>query len=1180
MPARVHAILVARSSANALTRVQRTLDALSAQTLPPAAVTIVMRGSTAPLRGSAGVTLAAEAVIETRANATIASAVTLALPRVQEGASTWILTDEAVPEPEALEHLVGALERSPSATVAAPKLVDLDDPRRIVSFGQSMTRYGRAIDPARGELDQAQHDAQDDALGADVRGVLVRAGNRELRPDPGLGGADEGLDLGVRARLAGGRVVLTAAARVAIEVDPDAETTAGHAFAARRAQLHRRLSYAPAFAVPLHWLSLLPLALWRSVTHLVGKRPAAVAPEWGAAAVALVNGGSVAQTRRSIRTHRSASWASIAPLRVTRAQLRQRLDDGHGAEGGAVQELGFFSGGGAWAVLAALVVGIVAFTGLLAWPALGGGALLPLRQTVAALWRDAAYGLRGIGVDLVGPADPFSGVVAVIGSLWPAAPSFAMVLLWVAALPLATLGGWFAATRITDRPGLRIFGAAVWALAPTFVIALAQGRPAAVIAHLLLPWLFFAAVVAHRSWGAAGAASILVAATLACAPSLAPALVLLWFVAMVTLLARGWLRGAVRLLWTLIPAVVVFLPLIVWQIGHGNPWALLADPGAVVGLPQAGADPAGRLALVAGSPTTGDAGWAAMLGGSAAWVPWLSAPLAVLALLAPLSRRWSAGLLSIVVAAAGMATALAVVGVVVSFDQSVPVAIWPGTALSLAWIGVTGAALVTLDSLVTLPVLRRLASIVAAVAVAVVAVPSLTALPRDASMLTNGPLSTLPAYVNAQARDDRDLGTLVLTAQQNGGLGTQVVWGASATLGAQATIVSTALTPRDAGIAELSVDLISARDFDAPGALSQRGIRYVLLEAASRDESEAAKDRRRSAVTALDQRPGFVRVGETTKGVLWRLEAEPAPRAELSLAQQSTARLFTVLELVVLFAALLLAIPTRASRRAARGLPRAVGLVAEREPRQPQKERKRADAERAEKPVKEKRAKRARAATDPSALLKSGTASAASAASTPAPQEAPDAEAADGAPTPDDVTPGNTVPEDVTPQNEAPYDVTPEDVTSRNEAPAAEAPEATAPEATAGDATAAETAPQGAMEAERRADSAPAETAETRAEPDETSPVAEATVETAADVTVTPGAAPAKDASAQEDRGQDVAAPESSAPETREDGIASEDNSTTGDRQGDGIASEDGTTGADAPDDATSGGTAAKEGER
>ncbi|MCR2692887.1 hypothetical protein NSP23_24410, partial [Salmonella enterica] len=87
-----------------------------------------------------------------------------------------------------------------------------------------------------------------------------------------------------------------------------------------------------------------------------------------------------------------------------------------------------------WAVLAALVVSIASFTTLIAWPAVGGGGLLPLRQTVSALWADAAWGLRGIGVDVVGPADPFAAVVAVVGTLWPGAPSFAMVLLWILAL--------------------------------------------------------------------------------------------------------------------------------------------------------------------------------------------------------------------------------------------------------------------------------------------------------------------------------------------------------------------------------------------------------------------------------------------------------------------------------------------------------------------------------------------------------------------------------------------------------------------------------------------------------------------------------------------------------------------------------------------------------------------------
>ena len=97
-------------------------------------------------------------------------------------------------------------------------------------------------------------------------------------------------------------------------------------------------------------------------------------------------------------------------------------------------ELRFFSGGGAWAVLAALVVSVASFTTLLAWPVLGGGALLPLRTTVSGLWNDAAWGLRGLGVDVVGPADPFAGVLAVLGSMWPGSPSFVLVLLWILAL--------------------------------------------------------------------------------------------------------------------------------------------------------------------------------------------------------------------------------------------------------------------------------------------------------------------------------------------------------------------------------------------------------------------------------------------------------------------------------------------------------------------------------------------------------------------------------------------------------------------------------------------------------------------------------------------------------------------------------------------------------------------------
>lgn len=930
MPTRVHAIIVARPGSSSRAQLLRTLDALNLQTRRADAVTLVVCGDAASARDSEAVGEVVEGIIEARSSTSFADAVELARPRIAEGAAIWLLAHDTAPHPLALAQLAGALERSPSAAIAAPKLVDADYDRELVSLGVSMTAMGRSVELAAGELDQGQHDGRDDALGSDIRGILIRSEVRDLlRPDPALGGADEGLDLGVRARLGGGRVVLTPGARISVHPDGPAalpQHAAQRAFATRLAQLHRRLAYAPALAVPLHWLSLLPLALWRTIVHLIAKRPAAVLPEWGAVLTAMVRFGAVARSRQRIRAFRTSTWSSIAPLRVTRAQLHRSLDDGHGSEGGVVSELNFFSGGGAWAVLGALVVSIASFTSLLAWPAIGGGALLPLRDTVAGLWQDAAWGHRGIGVDITGPADPFASVIAGLGTLWAAAPSYAMVLLWLLALPLAVLGGWFAATRITDRGGMRIFGGVAWALAPTFLTALVHGRPAAVLLHLILPWLFRAAVVAHRSWGAAGAASIMLALALACAPALAPGLGLLWLIALVIVLARGWFHGAVRLLWMLAPTVVLFLPIVVWQLQYGSVWAIFADPGLAWAGPQASADAAGRMLLATGFPTADLAGWMETIDPSiAAWAPLLIAPTALLALVAAIAPRWGAGVTMLVVTLTGLATAFLAVGITVSFAEGLPVSIWPGTGLSLAWAGLIGAALVTLDTAITLPRLRIAAVTVAGLALALCAVPALTALHTDRTVLTNGPESTLPAYVAAEARGDTEIATLVLTPQNDGGLASEVVWGASNTLGSQTTMLSTATVPQGSDISALAVDLLSTRTFDAPGELAEHSINFVLLDQVAENESDAARAFRVSAVTALDQRAGFVKMGETDKGVLWRLDTITAELPGLTDAEGRTLRAVTTLQLIVFFAALLLSIPTRASRRAARGQSRIVG---------------------------------------------------------------------------------------------------------------------------------------------------------------------------------------------------------------------------------------------------------------
>ncbi|MEV7693139.1 glycosyltransferase [Microbacterium sp. NPDC089189] len=956
MPARVHALLVVRPDDRkaVAAHLRRTLDALAAQSRPVDAVTIVLCGpdrTLTELAASSG----AEGVITASGSTTFADAVRMASSRIT-GDVVWLLAQDTAPAPDALARLLGGLEKAPSVAVVAPKLVDWDDDGRIVSLGMTMTPAGRTVGLADDELDQGQHDGTEDSLGADVRGLLVRADLwRTLRGvDPALAGADEGLDLGVRARLAGFRVSLVPAARVAVAGDGTAglpsPTTRRRIrrrwLAIRVAQLHRRLVYAPAGVVPLHWLSLLPLSLWRAAVLLLAKQPARVLPEWGATIAVFFRWGAIARARALIRHSRTVSWSQLSTLRITRADLRQRFDadaDADAIDRPVREDLRFFTGGGAWIVLAALVVSILAFPTLLAWPVLGGGALEPLRATVVQLWADAAYGLRSVGLDAIGPADPFAAVIALVGSLWPGDPSRALVLLWLAALPLATLGGWFAATRLTGNSLLRNTAAIVWALAPTFWAALVEGRPAAVIAHLILPWLLYAGAVAHRSWAAAGAASLLLAALLACAPSLGPALLAVWALAvMLTVVARGG-RGVGQIVWTIVPTLVLFAPLAWRQLRSGTPWGLLADPGVVWAGPQAAADASGRLGLAAGFPTADLGGWASLFAGTslapyAAVVLLLVAPLGALALLSLLTPRWMVSAILVIVALLGLGTAFAAVGISVAVSAgSVPVALWPGAALSVAWLGALGAAIVALDA--GLPVRRRAlrvgGSVVLIGTLVVLAFPAVTATLRDASLLQNGPAATLPAYVAAQGRDDQSVGTIVLSPQGDGSIATRVVWGGSDSLGGQSTLTSTRLEPTDADreVAALTADLVTSTSDDIVARVAAHGISFVVIAPAVEGESDAARAVRLSAGTALDQRRDLDDVGTTPKGELWRVTSDVAARPVPTASDHRLTVGIAAVQLVTVAVALLLSFPTAASRRQARRTPRAVGPRAREEQR-------------------------------------------------------------------------------------------------------------------------------------------------------------------------------------------------------------------------------------------------------
>ncbi|WP_395640929.1 glycosyltransferase family 2 protein, partial [Pseudolysinimonas sp.] len=174
----VTAILVARDGGDTAER------ALAAQTRRPDDVVVV----------SAGTPLAR---------------VVAGLPSAGGDDWLWLLPADAEPESDALARLLAAVEVAPSVVIAGPKLVDPDDRGRLRSFGESISQRGVTIPLADDELDQSQHDSDDDVLGVVLPGMLVRRTMWDLLggPDRGLPSVDAGLDLSIRARLAGGRVV-------------------------------------------------------------------------------------------------------------------------------------------------------------------------------------------------------------------------------------------------------------------------------------------------------------------------------------------------------------------------------------------------------------------------------------------------------------------------------------------------------------------------------------------------------------------------------------------------------------------------------------------------------------------------------------------------------------------------------------------------------------------------------------------------------------------------------------------------------------------------------------------------------------------------------------------------------------------------------------------------------------
>lgn len=919
----VTAIVVVRNGERELAH---TLDALAQQTRRPDVTLVIDVASRDSSRAIAEAARPSQIVTSNEKlsfGEAIGSAVRLIAPPKGPDDVLWLLPHDAAPEPGALEALLAEMEVSPSVVAVGPKLVRWDNPDYIVEFGESLTKYGATVALVHDELDQGQHDGLSDVLAVSPAGMLVRHSVWTQLDgfDPALPVVDDALDFCVRARLAGHRISVAPRARVQFGGGGIAGASESdkwrlkrrRARQARTAQLHRRLAYAPAAAVFVHWLSLLPIATARSFAHLVMKTPGLISGEFRAALAVMFSGGQVPRSRSRVKHSQTSTWAALEGLRVSPDEMRRRRaverETRIARVKGVRHELRFFASGGGWVLLVSSAISLLVFSRLLGATALVGGGLGLLNDNLGTLWLNAAYGWRDVSVGFVGAADPFMIVLAILGSLTPWSPSFAVVLLWLAAIPLAAMSAWFASVRFTSRGGIRALAAGLWALAPMFLAALGDGRPGAVIAHILLPLLALALVGASRSWASAATASLLFAAVAASAPSLIPALLIGWIAVVVS---AG--RGIAKVVSIPLPALVLFAPLAVTQFVRGTPLGLLADPGFPVAgqsttLPQ----------LVVGFPVA--TGWADALNlwglgdvNPILFALILVAPLAAVALLGLYVPGNRLALAALVLAAAGLISALAAQQIQVATTGSEQVGLWTGSALSIYWLGLIGAAVVGLRSLGGRGQLVTGITTVSAIALVV---PLLTAMVLGAVALRPAPARELPAFVAAEADATPRLATLEITPQSTGGLKVELQHGLGVTLDTQSTLAQTSrdVSPSQEQLAELAGNLVSSSGADQTQKLSELGVQFVLLSPPASDSAAAAIALDRASA-ALSEKSALVRIGDTDYGQLWRADRDNPPAAIPAGAAGTYGLVVLLVQVLVLGSTLLLALPTGVGREA------------------------------------------------------------------------------------------------------------------------------------------------------------------------------------------------------------------------------------------------------------------------
>ena len=948
MRSRIDAVLVIRHGGEALARSVTSIREQSAQPdrlliIDTTADSTVPAGYEVALEGSAMAVETLTLPYSTSFPEAVEEAMNHLYPagsEINQENWVWLLRDDVVCHESALAQLALSVEAAPLIKVAGPKQRMGDRPAFLRELGETMTPFGQRMALAERELDQAQFDRLSDVLAVGEAGMLIHAATlRDVGGfDPALPGLDGGLDVCVRVRLQGHRIVVVP--RSVIEVaSSSAEWNArkklsevSHHFLSTRAWLYRRLVYAPGWALLPLLVTMVPWSLLRAFAHLVAKRPDRMVTEVLAAVGTVGKLGAIFSARTVLRETRTTSWDTIDALRMDVREGRKRRAIAREGQRARVEELAHITPAprglphvpwmvGGLAAVAAIVLG--------PWwgaKALIGGGALPMGATFQDVWA-TAWSLTPTqwGFDAVSlPADPAAFLFALLGSLTWWEPSAALVYLLLAAIPLAGVSAWWGFSHLFSQAWVTTFSAVIWAVSPTLLFAISDGRIGAVIAHVALPWLVGSLLSAHQSWQRVGTASLAAIVVTASAPVLWPAVI----IGVVVLVAvRGWGRPLPMFLgvlpFVLLPSLVLATPRFFewWARGEGRWWenwgVLFADPGA-----SAPAAPSSWWEMMVGLPVPVPGNIASVLGDGSAGVLTLifvgggvlllATAVVSLALGNTSASASFAGLFAL-----GIITATTAPVLFSGYEGHEAVFVWPGTGVSLLMLGILIGAGSGLDRVVFHDALGNslsgapqwwARSTTALVLVATLVAPVAVGFQvwgGDAAVSPAKAARTLPAFVAAEAALNPDVGTLVIEPGEDI-YHVSLHRGSGETLSRTSTLVrgrASTTTDSDEDLARLAAMLIRPSSAEPLSTLQAYGIRFVLLRSDS--DSEAA--------LALSRQPGLLSASSLEAGQLWQ-----APEVTVDQSEGTVSALggWNQLFLVLLGIVLVLAVPTERRAKA------------------------------------------------------------------------------------------------------------------------------------------------------------------------------------------------------------------------------------------------------------------------